>query len=525
MLLHATLAERCWAQAQHLNDEVVLASESGRATERLVIHRRARLASAVKYAQELVLLVKDRVTPQTRAECEAYLLAMRGSLAAAQSRWSVAARAFARARQIHAQLRALPGGRTDAALAVDGTLTTQLEYAAHRVLQQGAAAAADAAEVDGATDDAEVDALLAQARDAAAVQQAAAATALRYKGEPLVLQSDRVLEALRVALEAETHALAAAKAVAAGTQESASDADDTLVAAHVALMSVTRDELRRVVGDVSKQAQVEQLALLRRAIGERMQRRSLARFALQYDGATDSDVRVRTVAPLCASATAAAVELGSLAGGDAASAAAPDDGKLDRRTIALAKATATQWRAARAHALARQRLRGGDFPAAGALLERAALLVADAKRELAAALAIAPPAWADAADKEAPGADSGFANAARLERLHVGVMSLLGTVKAQAFVASSAAAAAADAGAAATPAAASADILSPSATFESGVARARSGNVASLRGPLQAIPVKPLLFELAGSGIQHDSLAARTRKQGASGWLGSLFGR
>jgi hypothetical protein len=57
------------------------------------------------------------------------------------------------------------------------------------------------------------------------------------------------------------------------------------------------------------------------------------------------------------------------------------------------------------------------------------------------------------------------------------------------------------------------------------VARAKAGNLASLRGPVVAIPVKPIMFELAGAGIQFDSLAARTRKQGASGWLGSLFGR
>jgi hypothetical protein len=520
VLLHAMLAERAWAHAQQINDEIVLAGEAGRPTERLVIHRRARLARAVKAAEQLVALVKDKVTPATRAECEAYLLALRGALASAQHRWQAAARCFARARHIHAQLRALPGGRTDAAAAIDATLATQLEYASHRVLQLGAKAAAVAgAQEDGdasADDAADVDALLAQARASAAEQQQAAATALRYKGEPLVLQSERVLEALRVALEAETHALSAAKAVAAGSQASASDADDALVAAHVSLMNVTRDELRRIVGDASKQPQVEQLALLRRAIGERMQRRTLARLALQYDGAAESDVRVRTIAPLCASATSAAVELGSLVGGSAA-AGSVDDAKLDRRTIALSKATASQWRAARAHALARQRQRGGDFAAAGALLERAALLVADARRELASALAVAPPDWADAAERGAPSVDSGLANADRLSRLHVDVMSLLDMVKAQAFVASGASGI--DAGGSST------DVLSPSASFDSGAARARSGELASLRGPLQPIAVKPILFELAGGGVQFDSLASRTRKQGAGGWLGSLFGR
>jgi hypothetical protein len=550
ILLHAVLAERCWAHAQQLNDEVrniptcihqsivvsslrsqkiVLAAESGRPADRLAHHRRQRLSKAVSCAQQLVAQVaaeQSRVSAQTRAECEAYLAAMRGALASAQLRWADSARAYARARNIHAKLRAFPGGRSDAALAVDAALATQLEYAAHRLQRAGGGAAAAASGAVGAADDsnddAEVDALLESARVAASQQQQAAATALRYKGEPLVLESERVLDALRTALDAESHAMQAAKAAVSSASAddalaAAAAADDALVAAHTTLMNVTREELRRIIGNVAMQSQIEQLALLRRAIGERMQRRTLARLALQYDAAAKAESRIRTIAPLCASATAAAVELGSLAGGDAAPAAGADDAKFDRRAIALAKATATQWRAARAHSLARVRQRAGDFPAAGALLERALALVGDARRELNAALAIAPPAWADAADKAAPTAESGVANAARLDRLQIDIVSVHGAVKAQAFVSG---------GRATTASGGDAEeIVGADASFESGVARAKAGNLASLRGPVVAIPVKPIMFELAGAGIQFDSLASRTRKQGASGWLGSLFGR
>lgn len=409
---------------------------------------------------------------------------------------------------------------------MDAALATQLEYAAHRLQRAGAnASAAASSTTSDDKDDAEVDALLESARVAALQQQQAAATALRYKGEPLVLESERVLDALRAALDAESHAMQAAKAVSSSTSTASSDdalaaaaaADDALVTAHTTLMNVTREELRRIIGNVAMHSQIEQLALLRRAIGERMQRRTLARLALQYDAAAKAESRVRTIAPLCAAATAAAVELGSLAGGDAAPAAG-DDVKLDRRAIALAKATATQWRAARAHSLARVRQRAGDFPAAGALLERALTLVADARRELNAALAIAPPAWADAADKSPPSVESGIASASRLDRLQIDIVSVHGAVKAQAFVSGGRAGAAASSDA-------TEDIVGAEASFESGVARAKAGNLASLRGPVVAIPVKPIMFELAGAGIQFDSLAARTRKQGASGWLGSLFGR
>lgn len=464
----------------------------------------------------------SRVSAHTRAECEAYVAALRGALGSAQLQWAESARAYARARNIHAKLRALPGGRSDAALAIDAALATQLDYAVHRLQRSGGGAAASSSGGSGG-DDAEVDALLESARVAASEQQRAAATALRYKGEPLLLESERVLDALRAALDAESHAMQATKAASVASTSTASQsdaalaaataADEALVAAHAALMNVTREELRRIIGNVSKQAQIEQLALLRRAIGERIQRRTVARLALQYDTAVKVDSRVRTVAPLCASATASAVELGTLAGADAAPAAG-DESKYDRRAIALAKATATQWRAARAHALARVRQRAGDFPAAGALLERAVSLIADARRELNSALAIAPPAWADADERAAPSFESGLANTARIERLQIDVVSVHGAVKAQAFVSTGGAAVSG-----------SDDIVSADASFESGVARAKAGNLASLRGPVAPIPVKPIMFELAGAGIQFDSLAARTRKQGTTGWLGSLFGR
>lgn len=509
-------------------NKIVLATESGRPTERLTHHRRERLAKAVNFGQLLVTSAANdssRVSAHTRAECEAYVAALRGALGSAQMQWAESARAYARARNIHAKLRALPGGRSDAALAIDAALATQLDYAVHRLQRSGGGAAAAAAASSGgsAGDDAEVDALLESARVAASEQQQAAATALRYKGEPLMLESERVLDALRAALDAESHAMQATKAASVASTSTAAQsdaalaaataADEALVAAHTALMNVTREELRRIIGNVSKQAQIEQLALLRRAIGERIQRRTVARLALQYDTAVKVESRVRTVAPLCASATASAVELGTLAGADAAPAAG-DESKYDRRAIALAKATATQWRAARAHALARMRQRAGDFPAAGALLERAVSLIADARRELNSALAIAPPAWADADERVAPSFESGLANAARIDRLQIDVVSVHGAVKAQAFVSTGGAAVSG-----------SDDIVSADSSFESGVARAKAGNLASLRGPVTAIPVKPIMFELAGAGIQFDSLAARTRKQGTSGWLGSLFGR
>ena len=114
---------------------------------------------------------------------------------------------------------------------------------------------------------------------------------------------------------------------------------------------------------------------------------------------------------------------------------------------------------------------------------------------------------------------------ARSAELRADVTALLGSLRAKAFVASQAGESGSRDEQIAHDVAdlSIGALLDENALFEAGEQKAAANTLASARGRLSPMAVKPIMFDLAEASIEFESFASRTQQK-KSGWFGSLFG-
>jgi hypothetical protein len=98
LLLVLLVTERTWAHAMELKDDMQMAQDDGKPTERLALHMRKRLKTAVRSGARLLELAKTHANERTMIEAEAYVATLRAALATACDKWPDALAQYSRAK-------------------------------------------------------------------------------------------------------------------------------------------------------------------------------------------------------------------------------------------------------------------------------------------------------------------------------------------------------------------------------------------------------------------------------------------